>query len=289
MPVAPYCSTSTRLPGTTNCCDALRIPRAMLPQVVPSSHVIAESEGEWFGGSIPVAGCAGDQQAASFGQLCFAPGTAKNTYGTGCFLLFNTGHSPKSSQHQLLTTVGWQIGSQVTYFLEGAVFVAGALVQWLRDGLGLIRHVAEIESLAASVTDSGGVVVVPAFAGLGAPYWDPDARGTILGITRGTTKGHIARAAMESIAWQTRDLVESAAGRCRPTLDGLACRRRSSDERPSPAIPGGLLGDRRAAAANPRNDGLGSCLSGWSCRGRVVEIQPNSQTIGNWTANSSRG
>ena len=187
----------------------LQIPRAMLPEVVSSSQVIGETDAQWFGSAIPVAGCAGDQQAASFGQTCFAPGTAKNTYGTGCFLLFNTGDRPQASQHQLLTTIGWQIGGEVTYFLEGAVFVAGAVVQWLRDGLGLIRQAAEIESLAASVSDNGGVVMVPAFAGLGAPYWDPDARGTILGITRGTTKGHIARAAIESIAWQTRDLVES--------------------------------------------------------------------------------
>ncbi len=187
----------------------LDIPRAMLPEVVPSSHRIGVSEEDLFGAEIPIAGIAGDQQAATFGQACFAPGTAKNTYGTGCFLLMNTGQEPMASENNLLTTIGWGIDGAVTYCLEGSVFIAGAVVQWLRDGLGLIENSSDIERLAASVPDSDGVVIVPAFTGLGAPYWDPYARGTILGITRGTTGGHIARAAVESMAFQTRDLAEA--------------------------------------------------------------------------------
>jgi len=187
--------------------DALAIPRAMLPEVRPSSHVLGEVSAELLGTTVPIAGCAGDQQAATFGQACFTPGAAKNTYGTGCFLLLNTGHQPVMSQHQLLTTVGWSLQGEVTYCLEGSVFIGGAVVQWLRDGLGLIQQSADVEQLAASVPDSGGVVVVPAFVGLGAPYWDPYARGVLFGITRGTTAAHIARAAIESIALQTLDLL----------------------------------------------------------------------------------
>jgi len=187
----------------------LAVPRAMLPQVMPSSGVIGQTESRWFGESIPIAGCAGDQQAATFGQACFTPGTAKNTYGTGCFLLLNTGHQPVVSQHNLLTTVGWQLGDQVTYCLEGSVFIGGAVVQWLRDGLGLIAKSSDVERLAATVPDAGGVVFVPAFVGLGAPYWDPYARGAILGLTRGSTAAHVARAAVESMAFQTRDLLDA--------------------------------------------------------------------------------
>ncbi len=187
----------------------LDIPRAMLPQVRPSSEVYGETDAEWFGQPIPITGDAGDQQAATFGQACFEPGSAKNTYGTGCFMLLNTGARPTRSANNLLTTIGWGLGGQVTYCLEGAVFVAGAVVQWLRDGLGIIRSSAEVETLAASVPDSGGVYFVPALVGLGAPHWDSFARGTILGITRGTTAAHIARAAVEAIAYQTRDLVEA--------------------------------------------------------------------------------
>lgn len=187
----------------------LDIPRVMLPRIVPSSGVIDQTDSQWLGESVPIAGCAGDQQAATFGQACFTPGSAKNTYGTGCFLLLNTGQQPVESQHNLLTTVGWQLDGEVTYCLEGSVFIAGAVVQWLRDGLGLIKNSSAIEQLAGSVTDNGGVVFVPAFVGLGAPHWDPYARGAILGLTRGSTAGHIARAAVESMAFQTRDLVES--------------------------------------------------------------------------------
>ena len=187
----------------------LDVPRAMLPQVRSSSEVYGETDASHFGKCVPIAGIAGDQQAATFGQACFEPGSAKNTYGTGCFMLLNIGQTPRPSQHKLLTTVGWQIGGKTTYCLEGAVFIAGAVVQWLRDGLGFIKTSGEVEKLAASVPDAGGVVLVPAFVGLGAPYWDPYARGAILGITRGTTPAHIARAAVESIAYQSRDLLDA--------------------------------------------------------------------------------
>ncbi|HVW36957.1 MAG TPA: glycerol kinase GlpK [Pirellulales bacterium] len=187
----------------------LDIPRAMLPEVRPTSEVYGETTAEWFGAPIPIAAAVGDQQAATFGQACFTSGEAKNTYGTGCFLLMNTGEQAVESKHNLLTTIGWGLNGKVTYCLEGSVFVAGAAVQWLRDGLGLIRTSAEVEELAQSVPDSDGVVLVPAFVGLGAPYWDPYARGAVLGITRGTTAGHLARAAVESMAFQTRDLLEA--------------------------------------------------------------------------------
>ena len=187
----------------------LGVPRAMLPEVRPSSEVYGETIEEWFGGKIPIAGDAGDQQAATFGQGCFEPGSAKNTYGTGCFLLLNTGNKPVASQNKLLTTIGWGIGDEVTYCLEGSVFVAGAIVQWLRDGLGLIKTSADVQELAASVPDSGGVYLVPALVGLGAPHWDPYARGSIFGITRGTTAGHLARAAVESMAFQSYDLLDA--------------------------------------------------------------------------------
>jgi glycerol kinase len=179
------------------------IPRSVLPEVRSSSEIY----GDWNG--VPIAGIAGDQQAALFGQMCREPGMSKNTYGTGCFLLQNIGTTPTRSQQQLVTTVAWKIGDRVDYALEGSVFIGGAVVQWIRDGLGFVRAAAEIEPLAASVADNGGVYLVPAFAGLGAPHWDPYARGTIVGITRGTSSGHIARAALESIAYQVTDLLEA--------------------------------------------------------------------------------
>lgn len=187
----------------------LGIPRAILPEVRPSSEVLGETSPQWFGKSLPIAGCAGDQQAATFGQACYAPGAAKNTYGTGCFLLFNTGEKAIASKNKLLTTIGWGIGGKITYCLEGSVFIGGAVVQWLRDGLGIIKSSVDVEALANSVADSGGVYLVPAFVGLGAPYWDPYARGTIVGITRGTTAAHLCRAALESMAFQSRDLLEA--------------------------------------------------------------------------------
>lgn len=185
----------------------LNIPRAMLPEVRSSSEVYGQTAPELFGEPIAIAGAAGDQQAATFGQACFEVGSAKNTYGTGCFLLMNTGNKAVKSENNLLTTIGWGLNGEITYCLEGSVFVAGAVVQWLRDGLGLIKESGEIEQLAATVTDSDGVVIVPAFVGLGAPYWDSYARGTIFGLTRGTTSGHLARAALESMAFQSRDLI----------------------------------------------------------------------------------
>jgi len=186
-----------------------RVPQAMLPRICSSSGPLGETDPVLFGRSIPITGCAGDQQAATFGQACFSPGEVKNTYGTGCFLLMNTGTQRIRSQSGLITTVGWRIGSETTYCLEGSVFIAGAVVQWLRDGLGIISTSQEVETLADSVPDSGGVLFVPAFVGLGAPYWDSSARGTIIGITRGTTKAHIARAAVDSMAYQTLDLIEA--------------------------------------------------------------------------------
>jgi glycerol kinase len=187
----------------------LDVPRAMLPEVRASSEIYGETDRDLFGAPIPIGGAAGDQQAALFGQACFAPGTAKNTYGTGCFMLLNTGSVPIRSDTGLLTTVGWRRGNEVVYCLEGSVFVAGAVVQWLRDGLGIISTSSDVERLTASVSDSGGVYIVPAFVGLGAPYWDPYARGTIVGITRGTTASHLARAAVDSMAYQTRDVLEA--------------------------------------------------------------------------------
>jgi glycerol kinase len=187
----------------------LKIPRAMLPEVLPSSTVYGETDRSLFGKTIPIASLIGDQQAATFGQGCFEPGSAKNTYGTGCFLLLNTGEKPVASQNGLITTIGWGLGDKVTYCLEGSVFIAGAVVQWLRDGLKMIGTAPEIENLALAVPDNGGVYFVPAFVGLGAPYWNQGARGIIVGVTRGTTREHIARAALESMAYQTRDVLEA--------------------------------------------------------------------------------
>ena len=185
------------------------IPRRMLPDVKPSSCIFGETAPELFGASIPVAGVAGDQQAALFGQCCFEDGSVKNTYGTGGFMLMNTGSRPVMSENGLLTTIAWGIGdSSVSYALEGSVFVCGAAVQWLRDGLGLISKASETESIARSVENSGGVWFIPAFVGLGAPYWDPYARGALLGLTRGTTRAHIVRAVLESMAYQTADVLE---------------------------------------------------------------------------------
>jgi len=192
----------------------LKVPRSMLPRLVPSSDVVASSSPDVLGAAVKIAGIAGDQQAATFGQACFAPGMAKNTYGTGCFLLMNSGHAPRRSHNRLLCTVGWRLGNKGadTYCLEGSVFVGGAVVQWLRDGLGFFANSAEVEALAAQVADNGGVYLVPAFAGLGSPHWDPNARGMMIGMTRGTTRAHVARAALESIAFQSAELVVAMQG-----------------------------------------------------------------------------
>jgi glycerol kinase len=191
----------------TELLDLMGIPPHIMPAVKSSSEVYGYTSGGLTGASIPVAGMAGDQQAALFGQLCTIPGMVKNTYGTGCFMLMQTGAKPVISQNNLLTTVAWQIGGMTSYALEGSVFIGGAVVQWLRDGLKIIRHSGEIAQLASGCQDTDGVYIVPAFAGLGAPYWNADARGIICGITRGTTDAHIARAALESIAWQSHDLL----------------------------------------------------------------------------------
>ena len=187
----------------------LGIPHNMLPQIVTSSGVVAEASSGLFGKRIPIAGIAGDQQAATFGNMCIKPGMVKNTYGTGCFLLMNTGEEALKSNHNLLTTTGWNINGRRNYCLEGSVFIGGAVTQWVRDGLEFINESHEIEGLATSVPDNGGVVMVPAFTGLGAPHWDQYARGLIIGITRGTKQAHIARATLESIAYQVYDLVEA--------------------------------------------------------------------------------
>jgi len=187
----------------------LKIPRAMLPEVQPSSAVYGETDRSLLGAALPIASDIGDQQAATFGQACFEPGAAKNTYGTGCFMLMNTGAKPVASKNGLITTIGWGLGGKITYCLEGSVFIAGAVVQWLRDGLKMIATAPDIEKLAASVTDAGGVLLVPAFVGLGAPHWNQGARGTIVGLTRGTTAAHIARAALDSMAYQTREVLEA--------------------------------------------------------------------------------
>jgi glycerol kinase len=202
-------------------CHLLGVPLALLPTVKPSAGVFGETAQGELPPGIPVTGIAGDQQAALFGQCCVEPGMAKNTYGTGCFLLLNTGPVPIASERGLLTTVAWQIDGAVTYALEGSVFVAGAVVQWLRDGLGVIATAAESEALATSVADADGVYLVPAFTGLGAPYWDPYARGVLVGLTRGTTRAHIARAALEAIAYQNRDVLDAMAAEARAPLRAL--------------------------------------------------------------------
>jgi len=185
----------------------LNIPRAVLPEVKPSSALYGHTAPDVLGAAIPIGGVAGDQQAATFGQACFMPGMAKNTYGTGCFMLLNTGEQPIASESGLLTTIAWGLGGETTYALEGSVFITGAAVQWLRDGLGIITSAPEIEALASQVPDAGGVVFVPAFVGLGAPYWDPYARGLLIGLTRGTTRAHLARATLEAVCFQTRDVL----------------------------------------------------------------------------------
>jgi glycerol kinase len=201
---------------------SLGVPRAMLPRLVPSSGVVGgTADLGWLPPGVPIAGLAGDQHAALFGQACYTRGAAKNTYGTGCFLLLNTGTTPVRSREGLLTTLAWKIAGTTTYALEGSVFVAGAAIQWLRDGLGLIAHASDSEALATMVPDTGGVYFVPAFVGLGAPYWDMYARGTIVGLTRGTTRAHLVRAALEAIAYQSRDVLEAMTRDAGVAVDAL--------------------------------------------------------------------
>jgi len=189
--------------------ELLDIPHSMLPQVRQSSEIYGHTKTTVFASKIPLAGIAGDQHAALFGQMCIDPGMVKNTYGTGCFMVMNTGDQPIVSRNNLLTTIAWQVGGKLQYALEGSIFIGGAVVQWLRDGLGIIRHARDIEALARSVPGSDGVYLVPAFAGLGAPYWMPHARGALFGVTRGTTAAHLARAALDSIAYQTMDVLRA--------------------------------------------------------------------------------
>ena len=208
--------------------DALRVPRAILPEVRDSSSVFGVADAEWFGAEIPVAGMAGDQQASLFGQRCTRAGQAKNTYGTGCFLLMNTGAQAPLSQSGLVTTIAWGLGGRIEYALEGSVFVTGSAVQWLRDGLRIVANAGETEAAARAVDDTGGVYLVPAFTGLGAPYWDERARGVLVGLTRGTTREHVIRATLEATAYQTRDVVEcvqqdSGISLASLRVDGGAC------------------------------------------------------------------
>ena len=187
--------------------DLLNVPESLLPKVCASSEIVGHTSSAILGAEIPIAGIAGDQQAALFGQLCLTPGSVKNTYGTGCFCIMNTGQTAVVSKNRMLTTIAWKIGDEVTYAIEGSVFTAGALIQWLRDQLQMIGQAPEIEALAQTESDSDGVTFIPALSGLGAPYWDPHATGTLMGITRGTSKGHIARAALEAIALRSRDII----------------------------------------------------------------------------------
>ena len=191
--------------------ELLDIPMSMMPEVKSSSEVYGHTKTTIFAHEVPISGIAGDQQAALFGQMCIEPGSIKNTYGTGCFVMLNTGNKPVMSKNNLLTTIAWKIGNQIVYALEGSIYVGGSVVQWLRDGLGFITSSSEIEDLASTVPDSGGVYFVPALTGLAAPYWDQYARGTIIGITRGTTRAHIARAALDGIAFQTYDIAQAMA------------------------------------------------------------------------------
>ena len=192
-------------------CRLLGVPTALLPEVHDNSHVFGETTPDLFDGPIPIAGMAGDQQAALFGQACFEPGMVKSTYGTGCFMLLNTGETALRSEHRLLTTPAYRLNGRMTYALEGSIFVAGAAIKWLRDGIGVITHASDTDSLATRVPDNHGVYMVPAFVGLGAPHWDPEARGAIFGLTLGATAAHLARAALEAVGYQTRDLVEAMA------------------------------------------------------------------------------
>ena len=259
----------------------LGVPRSMLPEVVPSSGVCAHSKGILEG--IPIAGIAGDQQSALFGQMCTSPGMVKCTYGTGSFMLLNTGEKPVPSRNRLLTTIAWKIGDRTEYALEGSVFIAGAVVQWLRDELQIIRTAAEIEELAASVPDTAGVYVVPAFSGLGAPHWDQYARGAILGLTRGSSRAHIARAALEGIAFQIADIInamenDSGVPLSELRVDGGAARNNLLMQ-----IQADLLGVPVTRPANPETTVLGSAY----LAGLAVGYWPDGETIAKqWQADA---
>jgi len=256
----------------------LGIPAPLLPEVKPSSGFFGETSEKLFGRRIPVTGVAGDQQAALFGQMCVCPGMVKNTYGTGCFVLMHTGSRPVDPRGGLLATVAWRIGEKTEYALEGSVFTAGAAVQWLRDGLGIIRTSAEVEPLAASVPDSGGVVLVPAFSGLGAPHWDPYARGLLIGLTRGTTAAHIARATLESIAFQTDDLLRAMMEDAGLRVEELRVDGGASVNNLLMQFQADLLGARVVRPASPEITAFGAaCLAGlavgfWRDRAEIAEL-----------------
>ena len=261
----------------------LEIPEPLLPTVCPTSAAIGVTEAALLGASIPIGALVGDQQAALFGQMCLQPGMAKNTYGTGCFMLMNAGDKPIASQNQLLTTVAWQRSRQsqptlstqgssnneTVYALEGSIFIAGAVVQWLRDGLGVIQRAGDVEALAASVADNGGVVLVPAFAGLGAPHWDGHARGAILGLTRGASKAHLARAALESDRAANRGCARRHASRRRAAACRTARRRRCDGEQFADADSGRCARRFGRAPENHRNHRVGRSLPRWA-RSRIL-------------------
>ncbi|MCQ8240617.1 glycerol kinase GlpK [Rhizosaccharibacter radicis] len=236
----------------------LRVPRSMLPEVKSSSEVYGEAVGTLAG--VPIAGIAGDQQSALFGQMCHEPGMVKNTYGTGCFMLMNTGKEAVPSRNKLLTTIGWRRGGETHYALEGSIFIAGAVVQWLRDGLKVIRSSAEVEALASSVPDSGDVYLVPAFAGLGAPHWDPYARGAVVGMTRGTTDAHLARAALEGIAFQVVDILRAMEADAGISLKELRVDGGASNNNLLMQFQADLLGIPVIRPANTETTGLGSAF-----------------------------
>ena len=263
---------------------ALDIPRALLPDVKPSSTHFADLDARILGAALPIGGVAGDQQAALFGQACLSDGMAKNTYGTGCFLLMHTGAAFRTSHNGLVVTSAAQTDASPQYAMEGSVFVGGSVVQWLRDGLNAIRASAEVEALAASVPDAGGVMMVPAFTGLGAPYWNADARGTMTGLTRGTTIAHIARAALESIAYQSAALLfamsrDAVAAGSAPVSE-LRVDGRRVRQRPADAVPGRPARHSGRAARHRRDDGLGWRPASRRCRAASSPTRRNSRRCG---------
>ena len=262
-----------RLAWSDELLDTFAIPRALLPEALPSLADFGQTSEEWFGRAIPITGIAGDQQAALVGQAGFAAGIAKNTYGTGSFVMLHTGDRIARSRQGLLATVALGMGPRrATYALEGSIFVSGAAVQWLRDGLGVIEKAADIEALAAKVEDSGGAVFVPAFAGLGAPYWNPHARGAIMGMTRGTTSAHLARATLDAIAYQCADVIEAMAADV-ASRRRAARRRRRGRERAPAATAGRRARDRRRSPRDARDDGPRCSLRRRRAGGRVARFR----------------
>ena len=259
--------------------EVFNIPRAVLPEVRASSGVLAETAAALPAARTPLAGIAGDQQAALFGQMCVRPGMLKQTYGTGGFMVLNTGDKPVASKHNLLTTIAWKLDGKVTYALEGSIFIAGAVVQWLRDGLGIIQSSGDVEPLALSVPDNGGVYLVPAFTGLGAPHWDPFARGTILGLTRGTTRGHLARAALEAIAFQTVDVLDAMGRDSAIRLRELRVDGGAAVNHTLPAVSGGFEPRARCPPGSVGNDGPGGRLPGGAGGGLLAGNERAGQTV----------